>query len=434
MTFTFSAGADQTLAIAVSDTTPSNTATDSTGGSSNPPAPSIDKGGVDIDPASIDLTKPSVTLETTPKDGAAYVSIPAGILTSFEGKNADFFIEIKSPYGSYQVPVNLASLIPGLQDLLATNDLKAEDISFKITLTDKSGDKDIRAAFEEGLPYGSAMGTIVDFSIQIVNAKNDEVIGTADQFSKALTRVIPMPKNVTDMPEQWGAFRYDEATKKFGFVPAKIVHIDHVWYVMVSSYTNSVYLVARNPVTFSDVRKHWSESRVGLAAAKGLVVGVGGGKYEPDRTITRAEFAAMLVRVLGYGRQTNGSLSYDDVKPNAWYYDAVTEAKALGLLHFASGNSFRPNQPLTREEMASMLAAAVTLEKLPMPQRQLDLDGYTDIKSVNAAYLEDVRMMVQLNIMRGTGMNRFSPKGEATRAQAAVVFIGTLQALGWIDS
>lgn len=409
-------------------------ATGSRGGLSSPPALSIDKGGVDLDPASIDLTKPSVTLETAPKDGVAYVSIPASILASFEGKNATFFIEIKSPYGSYQVPVNLASLIVGLQDLLASNDLKAEDISFKVTLTDKSGDKDIQAAFEEGLPYGSAMGTIVDFSIQVVNAKTNEVIGTAEHFSKALTRVIPMPKNVTGMPEQWGAFRYDETTRKFGFVPAKIVQIDHVWYVMVSSYTNSVYVVAHNPVTFSDVQKHWSESAVELAAAKGLVYGVGGGKYEPNRTVTRAEFAVMLVRALGYGQQTSGGLSYDDVKPDAWYYDAVTEAKALGLLSFAGGKSFRPDQPLTREEMASMLAAVVTLEKLPMPQQQLDLNGYTDIRSVNAAYMEDVRIMVQLSIMTGTGVDQFSPKGETTRAQAAVVFIRTLQALGWMDA
>src|SRR5690554_2947473 len=120
---------------------------------------------------------------------------------------------------------------------------------------------------------------------------------------------------------------------------------------MISSFTNSVYTVVQNPVSFTDVQKHWSESYVELAAAKGLVEGVGGGKYEPDRTVTRAEFAVMLVRALGHGLPTSDTSPYEDVKPNVWYYDAVTKAEALGLLDFVSSKSFKPNQPLTREEM-----------------------------------------------------------------------------------
>jgi hypothetical protein len=61
------------------------------------------------------------------------------------------------------------------------------------------------------------------------------------------------------------------------------------------------------------------------------------------------------------------------------------------------------------------------------------LDGYKDIGSVDSAYVEDVRLMVKLNIMKGTGADTFTPKSETTRAQAAVVFIRTLQALGMID-
>ncbi|ULL14824.1 hypothetical protein DVH26_10430 [Paenibacillus sp. H1-7] len=54
------------------------------------------------------------------------------------GKNEDYLLEIKTLY-AYQVAVNLALFIPGLQDLLDKNNLKADDISFKITLTDKTG-------------------------------------------------------------------------------------------------------------------------------------------------------------------------------------------------------------------------------------------------------------------------------------------------------
>lgn len=148
------------------------------------------------------------------------------------------------------------------------------------------------------------------------------------------------------------------------------------------------------------------KSFVELAAAKGLGEGVGDGRFEPE-TVTRAEFTAML--------------------------EEVATAKELGLLDFVSGTSFNPEQPLTREEMASMLAAVVKLEELPLTKDFVSLDGYKDIAQADSAYLEDVRLMVKLHIMTGTGENEVSLKGETTRAQAAVVWIRTLQVLDRID-
>ncbi|QLG41667.1 IPT/TIG domain-containing protein [Paenibacillus sp. E222] len=417
----------------------SNNSSGSSGSSSGGTTPvtsthsDIDQNGIMIDWAKIDSSKPSFTLEITPKDGVAYVRIPASILTSIEGKNATFFIEIKTPYGSYQVPVNLASLIPGLKDLLAKNNVNNDDISFKITLTDKSGDKDFRAAFANSLPNGHAMGAIVDFHIDIINTKTGQAIGTADKFSKALTREILMPKSMTGMPAQWGAFRYNVTTKKLEFVAAEKKQIDGKWVVKIKSYSNSVYVVAQNTVSFADVQQHWSKSDVDLAAAKGLVEGVGGGLYDPNKAVTRAEFTAMLVRALGRGASDKDIAPYNDVKPGTWYSGEVSTAKELGLLTFVKGNSFTPNQPLTREEMASMLAAVGRLEQLPISKEPVSLNGFKDIGNADTAYIEDVHLMVKLHIMTGTGANTFDPKGETTRAQAAVVFIRMLRTLGSID-
>jgi hypothetical protein len=424
---------DTTAGLTVVQTAQVTFSASSSGSSHTVTTPVIDQNSITLNPEQVDTTKPYVTLEVTPRDGVAYISIPASILTSFEGKNAAFFLEIKTPYGSYQVPVHLASLIPGLKNLLAANNLKAEDISFKVTLTDKSGNKDIQGAFANGLPKGEVIGAIVDFSIAIINTKTGKTIGSADKFSKALTRVIPMPKSMASMPEQWGAFRFNETTNKFEFVPARKAQIDGIWYVMINSYTNSVYVVADHAVSFTDMQNHWGKSFAQLAVAKGLVDGVGGGKYDPNRAVTRAEFTAMLIRALGRGTSAGNTAPYDDVKADAWYFGVVTTAKELGLLDFVNGKSFKPDQTLTREEMASMLAAVNTLEKLPITKEAVSLDGYKDISIVDAAYLEDVRMMVMLKIMTGYGAGTFSPKGETTRAQAAAVLIKTLQTLGSID-
>src|SRR5690606_5213054 len=124
----------------------------------------------------------------------------------------------------------------------------------------------------------------VDFNMEIVNAKSGQPIGTADKFSKAITRMIPVLKEITDLPDQWGAFRYNETTKQFEFVPARKVQIDGIWHVMIRSNSNSVYVVAENAIHFADMW-HWAKPYVDLAAAKGLVKGVGGGRFGPEQAV-----------------------------------------------------------------------------------------------------------------------------------------------------
>lgn len=397
-------------------------------------APVIDLNGQKLDPARIDTGKPFFTLEATPTNGVSYVSIPASILTDLAAKNADFYLEIRTPYGRYQVPVNLASLIPEFDALLTKNRLKADDVSFKITLTDKSGDKSLQTTIASALPNGKVLGTTVDFHIEIVHTTTGLTVGTADKFNQALTRLIPMPNGLADLPELWGAFRYNGTNKKLEFVPAKKVKTDGVWHIAIRSYTNSIYFGASKAVSFSDTENHWAQSFVDLAAAKGLVEGIGNGKYAPDKKVTRAEFATLLVRSLGRGISEAGSVAYVDVKPEAWYADAVAQAKELGLLDLVSGASFHPDQPLTREEMASMLAAVVALDKRPTATKEVNSnDSYKDMEIVNPAYQEDVRLMIKMRIMTGISEDSFDPKGQVTRAQAATVFIRTLQALGMVD-
>ncbi|RJX39984.1 hypothetical protein D3P09_11435 [Paenibacillus pinisoli] len=399
----------------------------------NQPGPLIDLGDRWVDPDTIDTSKPTAVLNVTPKDGVAAARIPASVLTGFRGANASFLLEIKTPYGSYRIPVQLASLIPGLEALLAKHAMRLDEISFGITLTDRSGDSKLQQALEKGLPDGGVMGALVDFKLEILNTSTGEPLGVADTFSQALNRLIPMPRTLNALPEQWGAFRYNETTGVFEFVPAKMVQIEDVWYASISSYSNSVYVVADNKVSFTDLQQHWSQSMVELAAAKKLVEGVSKQTFVPDRAVTRAEFTAMLVRALGRGTSSSEPTSYDDVKQGDWYYSFVAKAKELGLLGFAKGDVFMPNQPLTREEMASMLAAAVKLEANSVTKGTISVDGYKDAEAMDPAHIEAIRLLIQLRIMTGTSEETFNPKGETTRAQAATVLIRTLQKLDIIE-
>src|SRR5690606_8649128 len=139
-----------------------------------------------------------------------------------------------------------------LADWLDEIQLAAGDISFRLILTDKTDDPGIRAALAESLPNGSVLGTMVDFRLEAVDARTGQTIGTLERFSEPLVRMIPMPEGLAALPEQWDAFRYNENTGRFEFVPARTAKVGDVLLVIIRSSTNSAYLVIHHPVRFTD--------------------------------------------------------------------------------------------------------------------------------------------------------------------------------------
>ena len=84
----------------------------------------------------------------------------------------------------------------------------------------------------------------------------------------------------------------------FRHVPTQIVVINGKYYAKLNSLTNSIYSVIYNPVTFADVSSHWAKDAVNDMGSRMVVTGKGNGVYAPDRSITRAEFAVMVQRLL----------------------------------------------------------------------------------------------------------------------------------------
>jgi len=265
-------------------------------------------------------------------------------------------------------------LVQGFDSIIAANNLKPEDIDFSITITDKTSDKDVQKTLKAAWPNGKVMGAVLDFSIDIINKETGKSIGKADSFAKDIIRVITMPEGMTNMPEAWGAFRYNEALKALEFVPAKATKIDNVWYVTISSNTNSMYVVAENNIKFTDVKAdYWGRAAIEKAAAKGLVKGVGNGLYQPDKKVTRAQFVQMIVNAIKLPVVQKDTKMYTDVTQDAWYYTTIMKAKSAGLLAHFKSNSFMPNTPITREEMASILAEVLRYEKIAITKDHVDL-------------------------------------------------------------
>ena len=105
--------------------------------------------------------------------------------------------------------------------------------------------------------------------------------------------------------------------------------IDGKYYAKINSLTSSTYTVIYSPKTFKDVENHWAQKDINDMASRLIISGVGVELFEPERSITRAEFAAVMVRALGLGPEEYKN-NYADVKAGEWYSKYISTAAHYG--------------------------------------------------------------------------------------------------------
>lgn len=115
----------------------------------------------------------------------------------------------------------------------------------------------------------------------------------------------------------------------------------------------------KSKVKFDDVDGIDGADKLGELAAREIINGTGGGLFEPYANITRAEFAAIMVK--GLGLPLGGKAGFDDVPEGEWFYDYIATAYKYGIIKGISEIEFNPNGNLTKEESAVMIARGAAL-------------------------------------------------------------------------
>jgi hypothetical protein len=146
--------------------------------------------------------------------------------------------------------------------------------------------------------------------------------------------------------------------------------------------------------------------------------------FTPDREITRAEFAAIVVRGLGL-KPESGTTSFSDVKASDWYSGAVRTASEYGLINGYADGTFRPNDLITREQAIAIIAKAMKLtglkDKLGAQSSEAALRPFADAAEVAAWAKDGAADAVSAGIIAGRSANQLAPKGFVTRAEAAAL-------------
>lgn len=173
---------------------------------------------------------------------------------------------------------------------------------------------------------------------------------------------------------------------------------------------------------FRDVPdSHWAAAAVRSLAAKGVVEGVNGDRFAPDAGVTRAQFAAMLVRALGADTTPQTEGTFADVQTNDWFAPYAEAAYRLGLVKGRDAGTFDPDAAVTREEMAVMLLRAYRLtQEAETAQASATVSAaYADAEAVSGWAAEDLAEATALGLVHGRDGGRFEPEALLSRAESA---------------
>jgi hypothetical protein len=198
--------------------------------------------------------------------------------------------------------------------------------------------------------------------------------------------------------------------------------------VTLYSHSNETFLLIETNISFTDTTKHWAKDGIERMANKWLVQGVSKEEFRPDQPITRAELATLLTRTLGI-KSSNANTAFKDLSHTDWFNDSVNAAVEGGIITGYEEGTFRPNQTITREEMAVMINRALQAAGYDDQQATGNLPAFTDQKQIKSWSTDAVQRLVQLQLMEGMSPTSFDPEKEATRAQSAVLLQRLLQIL-----
>ena len=171
---------------------------------------------------------------------------------------------------------------------------------------------------------------------------------------------------------------------------------------------------------FTDVNDNdWFYDVVLYAYDNGLMTGVSATEFAPNQTTTRGMIVSMLARLEGVTSAEDAGFA--DVADNDWYATAVNWAASVGVVNGYEDNTFRPNAPITREQMAAILYNYADYKGYDVSARA-DLSDYADAASISS-WAEDVLAWANAEgLINGMTATTIDPQGATTRAQTAAMF------------
>lgn len=318
----------------------------------------------------------------------------------------------------------------------------AESAELVVTVRELDGAERATVAAAAERAGGTLSGPVVEFGLRLSSgggSASERSVSFSMDNAVQYIGVVNGEKNRTGT-----GVRFDRAGNKLVYTPSR--YAAEADEVILTRGDNGIFTVLSMEKTFADMKGHWAEQETRKLAERLLLEGTGSGTFAPGRPVTRAEFAAMLVRALSLDAEAeagmaagNGKTSgaaVKDVAPTDWFAPYVRTAVQAGLVGGYEDGTFRPDAPITRGEQAAMMARAMRISGFAAGSGSAEgtglLGGFKDAAEIRWGR-SDWETVLQAGLFNGVAGNRLDSGASSTRAQSAVVLYRFLQWCGDLE-
>ncbi|THF73766.1 cadherin-like beta sandwich domain-containing protein [Cohnella fermenti] len=368
---------------------------------------------------------PVITIDAGMTPDRMTTELTADLVEKMKEKDAILFFDAGG--STYRLPTSAIDLTQ-IRNTFSSGSL--EDIVVKVDIRLVGEDESQSIAKQAAASGAAVIGTPVEFTITYTyNGRTIE----ADRFSEYVQRSIALPEGTAASQITTGVRIAEDGTLQH--IPTVVTRVGDREFAVMNSFTNSVYTLISNKATFPDIAGKWSQDAIENLASRKILAGQGDGTFAPTRGVTRAEFAAMIVRALGLPTQADGSFS--DVKTKDWYASSVASAKAYGLINGYTDGTFRPQQTITRAEAVAILNKAWVLvgkSAISESDSALTLEKVVDQADIPTWSRAAIGSALQLGLLTGYVDGSVKPLRTVTREETAAMLQNLLIRSDLIDS
>ena len=169
---------------------------------------------------------------------------------------------------------------------------------------------------------------------------------------------------------------------------------------------------------FPDVPpSYWGFPYIEYMYTNDIISGYLDGTFKPNNNVTRAQFCKMIVNTLGIEQYFPATPTFSDVAPDYWGYGYIEAAHKEGIINGYVDGTFRPNNEVSRQHVAAMIARAVGLTYSGTEV------VFSDVP-VDHPYYEEIMACYDAGIISGYMDGTFRPNNIATRAHASKFLCG----------
>ncbi|TCP55612.1 S-layer family protein [Tumebacillus sp. BK434] len=367
-----------------------------------------------------------LTISVPANDPSAEVTVPRTVIQEMITRlGSDAHLLIAAEKGSYDLPLDAINPLLMKQVL----DSSRGGLSFRIAAVGNAESSAVAQKLQrQKMP--DPLVTPVSFAVQAI--LDSSTVQLLDYGSRFAQMSIDLTGSTLAANRTVSALLQHAQVENLTPTPSKVFR-DAVGHgkLVIKRSGNGIYVPIQDARSFSDLQYTSQKDKIQQLANRHIINGRTTTSFAPQGDITRAEFATLMMLSLGLSDKQGTSL-FRDVPANQWYTKPVAIGSTLGLISGHDARTFAPHNPITREEIASLMVRCLSyVEQRPYVDTTRILGQVQDRSNISSWAREDIALAISTGIL-DKNTSFVEPRRSATRAESAEMLYNLLTYLKMI--